>query len=417
MKNFQDGQPRPESTKNSTGQPNDRINDQQNGQHIANQTSQKSVGGDGGAVNKASITESGGFTDQTNAKTPAAAEAKASPQAQQAQQAQVASQSAISQAAVGKRLGAKFVVPGESGNRYYLGLASTIEALGAKTQIEVYLAEKIFTCIWSMNRYEAQKRASLIAEMVKALKDGFFENRDSMLALTRLLEAGMWDEPSLKEVMKDKGFTESSLTQRAMERRMEEIMQLDEAIAVKAHTLKALQKSYESFACRSILQERLKLQNELLKRDLQAFDVQVLDRNSETSRSDHCTDLNDFESVDDAQVKTEKFKGKPKRLVRQSTISASAFNVASWDEDSGQGFGEGLAPREVKPSEVKPSEVKLSDVKLSDVKPSDVNSGDVKSSDVKSSDGKPRHTAPEVAQAKNIRKRKSTPPKSSLGRL
>jgi hypothetical protein len=155
-----------------------------------------------------------------------------------------------------------------------------------------------------------------------------------------------------------------------------------EAIAVKAHTLKALQKSYESFACRSILQERLKLQNELLKRDLQAIDVQVLDRNSETGHSDHRTELNDFEAVDDAQDKTEKFKGKPKRFVRQSTISASAFNVASQDEGLGQGFGEGLAPREVKPSDVKPSDV-----------------------------------TPKVAQIQTTRKRKTTPPGSSHGRL
>ena len=384
MKSFQGGQPRPESTKINTGQPNDRINDQQNDQHIANQTSQQSAGGDGGAANKASITEPGGFSDQANAKMPtaAAAAAKASPQAQQAQ---VASQSAISQAAVGKRLGAKFVVPGESGNRYYLGLASTIEALGAKTQMEVYLAEKIFTCIWSMNRYEAQKRASLIAEMVTALKDGYLEKSDTKLALTQLLEDGRWDEPALKKVMQHKGFTESSLTQRAMERRMKEIIQLDEAIAVKAHTLKAMQKSYEAFACRSILQERLKLQNDLLKRDLQAIDVQVLDRNSEKGNSEkgnsekgnsyHCADGIADEAVDDAQDKTEifkgkpKLKGKPKRLVRQSTIAASTLNVDSQNESLRHGLGEGLAPKDVKPRDVKPSEVTPSEESPNEVTP------------------------------------------------
>ena len=254
--------------------------------------------------------------------------------------------------------------------------------------MEVYLAEKIFTCIWSMNRYEAQKRASLIAEMVKALQDGFSERSDTKLALTQLLEAGKWDELALKKVMQNKGFTESSLTQRAMERRMEEIIQLDEAIAVKAHTLKAMQKSYEAFACRSILQERLKLQNDLLKRDLQAIDVQVLDRNSEKSNSekgysDHCADGIADEAVDDAQDKTEMFKGKPKlkgkpkRLVRQSTIAASTLNVESQDERLRHGLGEGLAPSKLSPDDVRPK----------------------------------------VAQAHTNRKRKSTPPKSSHGRL
>ena len=383
MENFQYGQPRPESTKSSSGRPNDQLNDWA----TANQTTQQSAGGDGGGANKSSITESGGPTDQANGtmSAAAAAAAAAAPQAQQAQHSQVASQSAISQAALGKRLGAKFVVPGESGNRYYLGLASTIETLGAKTQMEVYLAEKIFVCIWSMNRYEAQKRASLITEMVKALQDGFFEKSDTKLALTQLLEAGMWDEPALKKVMQNKGFTESSLTQRAMERRMEEIIQLDEAIAVKAHTLKALQKSYESFACRSILQERLKLQNELLKRDLQAIDVQVLDRHSDVGNSDPLANATDFEAsdlpdeevVDGPQDKPVNFKAKPKGLVRQSSVAATAVEVTSRDESLEHGLGEGLAPSKLSPGDV----------------------------------------TPKVTQAHTNRKRKSTPPKSSHGGL
>ena len=376
MENFQDGQPRPEATKSSSGRPNDQLIERA----TANQTTQQSAGGDGGGANKSSITESGGPTDQSNGKISAAA--AASPQSQQAQ---VASQSAISQAATGKRLGAKFVVPGESGNRYYLGLASTIETLGAKTQIEVYLAEKIFVCIWSMNRYEAQKRASLIAEMVKALQDGFSERSDTKLALTQLLEAGKWDELALKKVMQNKGFTESSLTQRAMERRMEEIIQLDEAIAVKAHTLKALQKSYESFACRSILQERLKLQNELLKRDLQAIDVQVLDRHSDVGNSDpratatdfEAVDLPDEEAVDGAQDKPVNFKAKPKGLVRQSLVVARAINLTTQDESLEHGLGEGLAPSKLSPSDV----------------------------------------TPKVTQARTNRKGKTTPPKSSHERL
>jgi hypothetical protein len=162
-----------------------------------------------------------------------------------------------------------------------------------------------------------------------------------------------------------------------MERRMEEIIQLDEAIAVNAHTLKALQKSYESFACRSILQERLKLQNELLKRDLQAIDVQVLDRNSEMSNSDHCAELNDFEAVDGAQDHLVNFKAKPKGLVRQSSVAARELNVTSRDESLEHGLGEGLAPSDVKPREV----------------------------------------TPKVAQAHTNRKRKTTPPSSSHGRL
>ena len=166
---------------------------------------------------------------------------------------------------------------------------------------------------------------------------------------------------------------------------MEEIIQLDEAIAVKAHTLKALQKSYESFACRSILQERLKLQNELLKRDLQAIDVQVLDRHLNVSNSDpranatdlEAVDLSDEEGVDGAQDKPVNFKAKPKGLVRQSLVVARAINVTTRDESLEPGLGEGLAPSKLSPDDVRPK----------------------------------------VAQAHTNRKRKSTPPKSSHGRL
>jgi hypothetical protein len=115
------------------------------------------------------------------------------------------------------------------------------------------------------------------------------------------------------------------------------------------------------------LQERLKLQNELLKRDLQAIDVQVLDRhsgmvNSERVNSENCAGLKGIEAVDDAQVKTEKFKGKPKRLVHQSTTDTSALNEASPDESLGHGLGEGLAPRGVTPNAVTPRVVKPNDV-------------------------------------------------------
>ena len=53
-------------------------------------------------------------------------------------------------------------------------------------------------------------------------------------------------------------------------------MRLDQGIALKAHTLAQLQKSYEALVNRSVMQERLKLQNDLLKRDLLAIDTPVV---------------------------------------------------------------------------------------------------------------------------------------------
>ena len=39
-----------------------------------------------------------------------------------------------------------------------------------------------------------------------------------------------------------------------------------------------MQQSYEALANRSVMQERLKLHNELLKRDLQAIDVKAVEQ-------------------------------------------------------------------------------------------------------------------------------------------
>mgnify|MGYP003353914712 CR=1 FL=1 len=44
-----------------------------------------------------------------------------------------------------------------------LGLKATIDELGASTHLQLYLAEKIFQCMWWVRRYEAQKEASFWA--------------------------------------------------------------------------------------------------------------------------------------------------------------------------------------------------------------------------------------------------------------
>ena len=110
---------------------------------------------------------------------------------------------------------------------------------------------------------------------------------------------------------------------------MEELMQLDQLIALKANTLSGIQKSYEALVARSVMQERLKLQNELLKRDLQAIDVPVLEGNSGSGVEDVVNEAQD----------------KPSNFVRKSTIPASAFDM---DADE-----KGLAPSDVTPKVAK----------------------------------------------------------------
>ena len=49
------------------------------------------------------------------------------------------------------------VLPGESESIYQQGLVATVKELGAETPLQIYLAEKIYECLWWMRRYENQK--------------------------------------------------------------------------------------------------------------------------------------------------------------------------------------------------------------------------------------------------------------------
>ena len=172
-------------------------------------------------------------------------------------------------------VGGNFILPGENAQQFHQAYAAALVELGAQTQLQIYLAEQIFHSMWWIRRYELQKRASLISEIVKILRSpGLAELAG--LDLTELLEAGRWDDPAVLNEIKSKGFTAQSLLQRAGVRQQEELMRLDQSIALKAHTLAQLQKSYEALVSRSVMQERLKLQNDLLKRDLLAIDTPIV---------------------------------------------------------------------------------------------------------------------------------------------
>jgi len=186
-------------------------------------------------------------------------------------------QAATKQAAskISQIVGGSFILPGESAQQFHKAYAEALVELGAQTQLQIYLAEQIFHSMWWIRRYELQKRASLISEMVKILRSPGLSEIPG-LDLTELLEAGRWDDPAVINEIKSKGFTVQSLLQRAGVRHQEELMRLDQSIALKAHTLTQLQKSYEALVNRSVMQERLKLQNDLLKRDLLAIDAPIV---------------------------------------------------------------------------------------------------------------------------------------------
>jgi len=169
------------------------------------------------------------------------------------------------------------LLPGESEAVYRAGLAGTINELGASTHLQMYLAEKIFQCLWWMRRYELQKQATIVNSMVDLLTT-YATPKSQTNALTHNLQAQLWNDPKMKQVIEAGGYTPESLSARAMTKAREEIQKLDALIALRVKSLGQLQQSYEALVNRSVMQERLKLQNELLKRDLQAIDVKAVEQ-------------------------------------------------------------------------------------------------------------------------------------------
>lgn len=169
------------------------------------------------------------------------------------------------------------LLPGESLDAYKEGLESTIRELGASTHLQIYLAEKIFQCMWWVRRYENQKEIAILNSVVEMLTK-YDTDKEKRHAVTLLIQSQRWDDDeAVKKMIQAAGHTAHSLVAAATSQRCDEIIKIDSLIALRIKTLGQLQQSYEALVNRSIMAERLKMQNELLKRDLQAIDLPVVE--------------------------------------------------------------------------------------------------------------------------------------------
>jgi hypothetical protein len=165
------------------------------------------------------------------------------------------------------------VLPGESQTQYDQALSQTIQELNATTPLQVYLAEKIFDCLWWIRRYEGQKRASIVRQMADLLiEQGYAEDiSEEKAEILEALHSNQADE-TLQAYMDHKGYSFETLQQEAFFKGRKWLGELDELIALKTKTLAGFQASYEVLTNRTIHRERLELQNALLRRDLQAIE-------------------------------------------------------------------------------------------------------------------------------------------------
>ncbi len=199
-----------------------------------------------------------------------------------------ADEQAVPFSQISQLIGATFpLLPGEPVDAYKAGLYATITELGATTPLQIYLAEKIFDCLWWIRRYESFKRASIVRAMMGMLIPNRLETRLSAGTghITQALLDNKLDDPVLVKAMEQYNYTFEILTQEAMAARREQLSKVDEQIALRIKTLSGLQSSYEALVNRKIHIERLELQNELLRRDLEAVHVEAIvhDKPNKTS--------------------------------------------------------------------------------------------------------------------------------------
>ena len=167
------------------------------------------------------------------------------------------------------------IMPGESLQVYEQGVQSLINELQAETPMQVYLAQKMFDCIWWIRQYEILKRGIILNEMFAILTIRDYAATGSHLLLRRCLHSGDWTNAVLERAMHKAGHTPESLYAKSADNSLENIKHLEQLIALRAKTLVEFQASFEALVNRSILQERLRMQNELLARDLAAIEVKT----------------------------------------------------------------------------------------------------------------------------------------------
>jgi hypothetical protein len=54
----------------------------------------------------------------------------------------------VATSTISQLIGVSQVLPGESESIYQQGLVATVKELGAETPLQIYLAEKIYECLW-----------------------------------------------------------------------------------------------------------------------------------------------------------------------------------------------------------------------------------------------------------------------------
>ncbi|UOD51434.1 hypothetical protein [Orrella daihaiensis] len=171
------------------------------------------------------------------------------------------------------------LLPGESADEYRDGLQATITELEAKTPMQIYLAEKIFDCMWWIRRLEAQK-----VEIIFTAACDWLKLKVNNPPKPTLLGSSnnIWNEPLLIASAKAVGHSVQSLMAEATKWQVAALGNLDARIADRLKAMQGFQASYEALVKRKLVIERLRLQNENLSRNVHAIEMQPVSNDRET---------------------------------------------------------------------------------------------------------------------------------------
>ena len=171
------------------------------------------------------------------------------------------------------------LLPGESADEYRDGLRATIAELEAKTPMQIYLAEKIFDCMWWIRRLEAQKVHIIFTKACEFLSNN---SKSSLNPALLSSSEDIWNAPSLVTAAKAAGHSVQSLMAEAMKWQGSALANFDARIADRLKAMQGFMSSYEALANRKLMIERLRLQNENLRRNVIAIEMQAPTDDRET---------------------------------------------------------------------------------------------------------------------------------------
>ena len=145
--------------------------------------------------------------------------------------------------------------------------------------MQIYLAEKIFDCMWWIRRLEAQKVQIIFTKACDLLS-----NNSKSAPNPALLSSSedIWNEPSLIAAAKAGGQSLQSLMADAVKSQPLTLANFDARIADRLKAMQGFMSSYEALANRKLMIERLRLQNENLRRNVIAIEMQATTDDRET---------------------------------------------------------------------------------------------------------------------------------------